>query len=511
MRKLCVVLGDQLDRHSSLFDDFDREQDCVWMAEVMEEATHVWSAKQRIAVFLSAMRHFAEDMQQQGLPVEYLQLESHVHTTLAEALAAAIETHRPEQVCVVLPGDYRVLQALQDCCEQQAVPLEVLDDRHFISTLDQFEEWAEDRKQFRMEFWYRYQRKRNKVLMEEDGKPLGGRWNYDSENRKTFGKHGPGLLPEPLQLQTDAITDEVIALVEKVYAEHPGSLERFNWPVTPQQAEDVLQHFLEAVLPYFGDYQDAMWTDQPYLYHSLLSSSLNLKLLEPFKVVRAVEQCYHDSKAPLAAVEGYIRQLLGWREYIRGLYWRYMPQWLEWNALEAGQELPAFYWHGDTGMHCMAQAIGQTMETGYAHHIHRLMVTGLFSLMYGVKPEAIHSWYLAVYVDAVEWVELPNTVGMSQYADDGMLGSKPYIASGKYIQRMSNYCKDCRYDPAQASGDDACPFTTLYWDFMQQHYDKFKAHPRMTMMYRNLERLDADKLTAIQQRATEIRSNPDGL
>jgi deoxyribodipyrimidine photolyase-related protein len=315
------------------------------------------------------------------------------------------------------------------------------------------------------------------------------------------------LLPAPVRFEPDAVTRGVLELVERHFAEHPGSLADFDWPVTPEQAQVALEDFITNRLPSFGQYQDAMWTREPWLYHSRISAAMNLKLLDPRDAIAAAERAYREKRAPLASVEGFIRQILGWREYVRGIYWAQMPEYADRNAMQAHEPLPALYWNADTEMACLRDAIGQTLQYGYAHHIQRLMVTGLYALLLGVDPRAVHEWYLAMYVDAVEWVELPNTLGMSQYADGGVMASKPYIATGKYIQRMSDHCTGCRFNPAQATGDDACPFTTLYWDYLQRHEEPMRLNQRMSLQVRNLERLDADTRAAISARASAIRSN----
>ena len=506
MRRLCIVLGDQLDRQSSLFNDFDPQQDCVWMAEVPAESTHVWSHKQRIALFLAAMRHFAAELTVKAYPLHYLKLEQHAFHTLADVLSISLQTLQPAEVRVVRPGDYRVLAEIATTCKRLGIPLKQLHDRHFLSTPQAFRDWAGERTQLRMEFWYRELRKQHHILLEDRQQPIGGKWNYDHDNRKAFPKTGPANVPDAPQQPQDNITREVIRLVQERFPQHPGTLAELHWSVTPAQAERVLERFLNTALPQFGDHQDAMWTRQPFLSHSLLASSLNLKLLHPLEVIRKAEERYWQHRAPLAAVEGFIRQILGWREYVRGLYWQHMPDWYEWNALDAQHDLPAFYWTGDTEMTCLRESIGQTLQHGYAHHIQRLMVTGLFAQLYGVKPMQVHAWYLAVYVDAVEWVELPNTLGMSQYADGGRMASKPYIASGKYIQKMSNYCQHCRFNPAKAVGQDACPFTTLFWDFLDRHEARFAAHPRMGFMVSNLRKLSATERAAIRVQAATIRA-----
>ncbi len=499
VRDLLVILGDQLDRHSPLFEGADAGRDCLWMAEVGEEATHVWSHQARIAVFLSAMRHFRDELRAGGWRVDYREIDGS-KATLSGELGRAIRELEPKRVRVVEPGEYRVLEAIRLACPK----VDVVTDTHFLSTIADFRRYAEGRKQLRLEFFYRDMRRRYGVLM--DGtQPVGGEWNYDSDNRGAFGKTGPGTVPTPMTFAPDAVTRGVLEQVRALFAEHPGQLIHFDWPVTPAQAEQALQDFLDNRLNAFGEYQDAMWTGQPYLYHSRLSVALNLKLIHPRGVIAAAEERYRSGEASLAAVEGFIRQILGWREYVRGIYWLHMPGYAAMNALDAHEPLPRFYWTGDTDIQCLRAAIGQTLEYGYAHHIQRLMVTGLFALLLGVEPKEVHEWYLAVYVDAVEWVELPNTIGMSQFADGGLMASKPYAATGKYIQRMSNYCKGCCYDPAVSTGSKACPFTTLYWDFLMRHEELLRKNQRMQMQMRNVDRLLPANQAAIQRQAEELR------
>jgi len=505
VRNLVLVLGDQLDEQSSALQGFDPTQDVIWMAEVAEESTHVWSAKQRIAVFLSAMRHLAEHLRAQGLPLVYTKLDAPDNQgTLALELARAIAALKPAGLVLTAPGDWRVLQSLRAVAQQHKLPLELRDDTHFFSTVRDFAEHAKGRKQLRLEYWYRDLRKKNGILM-EGKEPVGGQWNFDADNRESFGKAGPQNVPAPTRFAPDAITLEVIALVNQQFAAHPGTLHSFGWPVTRAQALLALQAFIKERLPLFGQFEDAMWAGEAWLYHSHLSCALNLKLLQAREVVQAAEDAYRAGHAPLAAVEGFIRQILGWREYVRGIYWTQMPDYLERNALDAQAGLPDWYWTGDTDMACLKDAIGQTLEHGYAHHIQRLMVTGLYALLLGVRPQAVHAWYLSVYVDAVEWVELPNTLGMGQFGDGGLMASKPYVASGKYIQRMSNHCKGCRFDPATSTGEKACPFTTLYWEFLMRHEPLLQKNPRMAMQLKNLARLNADARDAINTRAAQHR------
>jgi len=507
MRRLAIVLGDQLDRSSPVFDDFDPATDALWMAEDAGEATHVWSHKARIAIFLAAMRHFRDEMRDRGIDVIYHALDDERNDApegLGAKLAYDLERAAPQTVSVVLPGEYRVLESLQRAVAEAGYDLDVLEDTHFFTTPDEFGRWLDGRRQPRMEHFYREMRRRHGVLMAGD-EPAGGRWNFDEDNRKSFGKTGPKDLPTPPTFSIDDTTRAVLDLVATRFSDHPGSLERFNWPVTPAQARAGLNAFIAERLAGFGRHQDAMWTGEPFLNHSLISTALNLKLLSPREVVARAERAWEEDDLPLASVEGFVRQVLGWREYVRGIYWAYMPEYLERNALEASEPLPAFYWTGETEMACLAETIGQTLEVGYAHHIQRLMVTGLFALMLGVEPRQVHEWYLAVYVDAVEWVELPNTLGMSQYADGGLLGSKPYVASGRYVDRMSNYCRGCRFDPGARTGANACPFTTLFWDFLMRHESRFADHPRTGLMWRNLGKVDADEKRRIARQAKQLR------
>ncbi len=508
MRHLVIVLGDQLDPNASALDGFDPAHDGIWMAEVAEESTHVWSAKPRIALFLAAMRHYRDARRAAGLRVHYVELDDPANTgTLAGEIERAASQLKPARLVVTEPGDWRVWRALEAVAARLGLPLEVRVDRHFFATLQDFHVHALGRRQLRLEYYYRELRRREKILLDASGEPEGGQWNYDADNRGAFGREGPGAVPPPVVFKPDATTRDVLALVARRFADHPGDLAAFDWPLTPEEAARALDDFVQHRLPDFGLRQDAMWTNEPWLYHSRLSAAMNLKLIDPRVVVRAAEAAYRAGRVPLAAAEGFIRQILGWREYVRGVYWRHMPDYLEHNALGAREPLPAFYWTGDTEMACLRDALGQTLRLGYAHHIQRLMVTGLYALQLGVEPRRVHEWYLAVYVDAVEWVEAPNTLGMSQHADGGLMASKPYAATGKYIQRMSNYCAGCRFDPARAVGDEACPFTTLYWDFLLRHERRLAANQRMALQVKNLARLAPAERDAIRARADLIRAS----
>jgi deoxyribodipyrimidine photolyase-related protein len=509
-RHLVLVLGDQLNRDASAFDGFDSRQDAVWMAEVAEESTHVWSSKIRTALFLSAMRHFAQGLRDEGLPLRYTSLSDAGNTqSLAAELARELQAQPPQAVRMTGPGDWRVLRAIQSACAAANVPLHISEDRHFYSSPRHFAAHAKGRKQLRMEYFYREMRREHGVLM-DGAEPCGGQWNFDADNREAFGPQGPGHVPATPRYAPDAITVEVLAEVAQRFVGHPGELVDFGWPVTRTQALQALARFITERLPQFGRWQDAMWTDEPWLHHSHLSAALNLKLLNPREVVNAAEAAYRGGLVDLASAEGFIRQILGWREYVRGIYWLKMPEYAQMNALEATEPLPPWYWTGRTDMACLKDAIGQTLRLGYAHHIQRLMVTGLYALLLGVRPQAVHEWYLAVYVDAVEWVELPNTLGMSQFGDGGLMASKPYIASGKYLQRMGNHCSGCRYKPDARSGAQACPFTTLYWDFLARHESWLAKNPRTVMQVRNLARIPLAERAAIAERAAAIRAGAVG-
>jgi len=510
VRHLVLVLGDQLDLGSAAFDGFDAKRDVVWMAEVAGESGNVWSTQVRTTLFLAAMRHFRDRARKAGRRVDYCELDdTENRQTLAGELERASHRLRPQRLIVVQPGEWRVQEALQSAAKTLGLDLEIRPDRHFLASPETFAEHAKGRRQLRMEFFYREMRRRHDVLVLPSGEPEGGEWNFDHENRESFGRTAPNP-PAPRAFPPDRLTREVIALVRKRFADRPGDLDRFDWPVTPEDAEAALTDFVEHRLRDFGRHQDAMWVGEPWLYHSRLAAAMNLKLLDPRRVIAAAVAAYRAGTAPLPAVEGFIRQILGWREYVRGIYWRFMPGYLERNALGATAALPKFFWTGDVPMTCLQDAIGQSLSLGYAHHIQRLMVTGLYALMLGVDPKQVHAWYLAVYVDAVEWVELPNTLGMSQYGDGGVMASKPYIATGRYIERMSNACRQCRFDPAEAVGPKACPFTTLYWDFLLRHRDLLAANPRMGLQVRNLGNLSAERARSIQRRAEQIRRG-DGV
>ncbi len=513
-RNLILILGDQLNLDSPTFEGFDAAQDAILMVECAGEANHVWSHKARIVLFLSAMRHFYDVLASQyscALQGSYLKLGEHQFATLKAAWAHQIATLKPQKVIICEPGEYRIEQDLIALCKQTKTKLIIRDDTHFMCSKADFKHYAGAKKELRIEFFYRQMRQKYDVLM--NGKePVGGAWNYDAENRKTFGKAGPQNVPTAPQVNIDELTQAVIDDVEKYFPNHPGSLKHFIWPVTREAALQFLDDFIQHKLAGFGDHQDAMWqatnsSQSPYLWHSLLSTSLNLKLLNPREVIAAALTAYKKNNLPLASVEGFIRQILGWREFIRGVYWLDMPQMVEANHYGHMRQLPHWYWSADTQMNCMKQTVQQTMQHGYAHHIQRLMVTGMFGVLAEIDPKQMAAWYLAVYVDAVEWVELPNVAGMALYANGGRFTSKPYVASGAYIKRMSNYCSHCRYKPEVKTGADACPTTTLYWHFLIKHYDTFSRNPRTALMTKNVDRFSAEEVSAIQAQAQQLLNN----
>jgi deoxyribodipyrimidine photolyase-related protein len=506
---LIPILGDQLSIENPALRDIDKTTAVVVMAEVFTESLHVWSSRMRSAVFLSGMRHFSKMLISQGWKVEYYKLGEHKHQGLESVWAECIAKYKAKTLRVCEAGDWRVEQLTRDCATQHKLAFHLLDDDHFLISRADFARWAGKSKQLRMEMFYRHMRKRHKVLMqvEDPNEPEGGQWNYDEENRKSFPKGGPQDLPVALRYPPDAITVEVIADLKKHLPDQPGSNDAFAWPVTREQGLQALEDFITHRLSKFGPTQDAMWTDQPFLFHSLLSVALNLKLINPKEVIHQALQVYKKGRVDLPSVEGFIRQILGWREFMRGVYWLDMPDMKSANHFGYSRPLPKWYWTGDTHMQCMKQAIDQTLEHGYAHHIQRLMITGNFALLAGIEPQQVCDWYLAVYVDAVEWVELPNTAGMALFANGGRFTTKPYIASGAYVKRMSNYCKGCRYDPALRTGETACPMTTLYWSFLDRHADELGKNPRAALMMKNFERIASDERELIRNQAAKVLSN----
>jgi deoxyribodipyrimidine photolyase-related protein len=500
--QLILVLGDQLSLDISSLRAGDAACDTVLMAEVAEEASYAPHHKKKIAFVFSAMRHFAQALAAAGWRVRYVPLDDPANSgTLSGELARAL-TNRPARgVLVTEPGEYRLKTALAAWAEAGGVELRMLEDTRFLASHSDFDTWAEGRKQLRMEFFYREMRRKTGLLMQGD-QPEGGKWNFDSENRKPA--KGDLFMPSPHKIAPDATTQVVLDLVAARFGDNFGALTPFWFAVTRADALDALERFVTDALAGFGDYQDAMLTGERFLYHSVLAQYINCGLLNPLEVCWRVERAYREGRAPLNAVEGFIRQIIGWREYMRGIYWRSMPGYTQENFFGATRPLPGFYWDAKTDMACMAAAIGQTRDEAYAHHIQRLMVTGNFAMLAGVDPHQVHEWYLAVYADAYEWVEAPNVIGMSQFADGGLLASKPYAASGNYIDKMSDHCAGCHYDVKKKTGPGACPFNPLYWDFLIRNEDKLRGNPRLGQAYSTWDRMADDKKAAYRSSARAV-------
>ena len=491
------ILGDQLSHEIAGLRAACRERDCVLMVEAHAEAHYAPYHKQKLTFIFSAMRHFAEELEALGWNVRYLKLDDPRNSgDLYLEIERVVQAVSAERVILTEPGNWRLRETLVGHFERSSISYELLEDDRFLCSHGEFEAWAQDRKQLRMEHFYRRMRRKSGLLMRGDA-PIGGKWNFDAENRKTLA-NGDGL-PSPIFFPPGSLTKDVMSLVRQSFAGRFGTLETFNFAVTANQAAAALDNFIENALPHFGDYQDAMLRDSRYVYHSVLSQYINVGLLDPLAVCRRVEAAYHDGHAPLNAVEGFIRQIIGWREFVRGIYWHFMPSYLDMNYFHHKRKLPEFYWTAGTEMLCLRSSIEQTRDSAYAHHIQRLMLTGNFAMLAGVDPHQVHEWYLAVYADAFEWVEAPNTLGMSQFADGGLMSSKPYAASGNYIKRMSNYCDGCRYSVAKRSGPDACPFNYLYWNFLSRNQDKLKQNVRLRPVYRTWDRIKDSRGPDIQR------------
>ena len=495
MKTLRLILGDQLSHDISSLKDCNKTEDIILMCEVWNEATYVKHHKKKIAFLFSAMRHFAKELKENGYKVLYTKLEDEQNTGFFRSeITRAIKQQKVDHIVVTHPGEYRVLEDIKGWATNFKISVEIRTDDRFLCSPEDFALWAKGRKQLRMEYFYREMRKKYNVLM-KDNEPMGGEWNYDSKNRKP--PKDDLLIPEPYCNGIDEITREVMSLVTERFPDHFGDLEPFYFAVTRQQALQTLNLFIEQRLPNFGDYQDAMIEGEPWMYHAHISFYLNCGLLLPLECVKAAEKAYQQGKAPLNAVEGFIRQIIGWREYVRGIYWLEMPEYAQKNFFDAKHNLPDFYWTADTKMNCLHQCVLETQKNAYAHHIQRLMVLGNFSLIAGIDPVQVNEWFLSVYADAYEWVELPNVSGMTLFADGGYLASKPYAAGGSYINKMSDYCKNCNYKVTKKNGEDACPFNYLYWDFLIRNRDKLESNHRIGMMYKMYDRMGDDKKQAI--------------
>ena len=491
MSRLVLILGDQLSEDIAALAKADKARDVVVMAEVRDEGTYVRHHPKKIALVLAAMRKFAERLRDAGWTVDYTTLDDpdNAGSIVGELLRRA-EERGASEVIATEPGEWRLIDKLR----YAPLKVQICDDDRFIASHAMFEGWAEGRKALRMEYFYREMRRKTGLLMDGDD-PAGGQWNFDHDNRKP----APGDIETegPLKFEPDDTTRAVLDLVASEFGDHFGDLEPFGFATDRAGARQALAHFVEHALPCFGDYQDAMLDGEPYLYHAVLSPYINIGLLSPREVCQAVQDAYDAGDVPINAAEGFIRQIIGWREYVRGIYFLEGRDYTDRNLLAHSRDLPGLYWGAETKMRCLRQAVAQTRTHAYAHHIQRLMVTGNFALLAGVDPAQVHDWYLAVYADAFEWVEAPNTVGMSQFADGGVIASKPYVSSGAYINRMSDHCKQCSYKVTKKTGEGACPFNLLYWDFLTRHRERFENNPRMGNMYRTWDRMDEDRRKAV--------------
>ena len=503
--RLVLVLGDQLSPELSALQKADKEDDVVVMAEVADEASYVPHHPKKIAFLFASMRKFAQALRDDGWQVDYTRLDDPDNAgSITGELLRRAEQHDAAGVVYTEPGEWRLIKALGD----MPIKTHSLPDTRFIASHDDFDDWAKGRKTLRMEYFYREMRRKTGLLMDGDN-PEGGEWNFDHENRKP----APDAVDYsgPMQFTPDETVQEVLALVKDRFADNFGSLEPFWFATDRGQARQHLAHWIKRGLPKFGDFQDAMLDDNRFLYHAIIGLYINAGLLDPLEVCQKVEEAYRAGDAPLNSAEGFIRQIIGWREYVRGIYFHEGPDYTSRNGLNHDRKLPGVYWGKETKMRCMERAVAQTRDEAYAHHIQRLMVTGNFALLAGIDPAEVHEWYLAVYADAYEWVEAPNVIGMSQFADGGIIASKPYISSGNYINKMSDYCKSCSYRVQDKTGKDACPFNLLYWHFLDRHRDKFEGNPRMGNMYSVWDRMDSDKRKTVLSEADDfLRRMDDG-
>ena len=506
---LRLVLGDQLNPQHPWWRQ-PRADVVVVMMEVRAETDEVWLHAQKVLGVFAAMRDFARQLKAMGHRVRYVRIgDAHNRQSFVANLSALVAHYGASRIEWQSPDHHALDAELLSWARASGLAYEGVDSAHFLSTRDELARLMGTRKQWTMEHWYRHMRRRHGVLMSPDGQPAGGQWNFDADNRKPWR----GEVPAPTDWRSrhdhGALWQEITAAGVSTFGQ--AQAEDFRWPLNRAEALGDLHAFVQHALPHFGDYQDALPKSEPRLFHSLLSFALNLKMLHPREVIDAAEQAWQSGHAPLHAVEGFVRQILGWREYVRGVYWARMPDYLSANALQHQRPLPDWFWSGDTRMACLRAAITQSLDTGYAHHIQRLMVTGNFALLAGLSPQAVHRWYLGIYVDALEWVEVPNTLGMSQFADGGLLATKPYVSSAAYLQRMGEHCKGCAYDAKQREGERACPFNALYWDFFMRHDERLRGNHRLAMVYRNLERMSPEQRDAIRTQAQHHLARLDSL
>ncbi len=507
---LRLVLGDQLNERHSWFHKTDRDVTYVIM-EIRQETDYVKHHIQKVAAFFAAMQNFAEAIRKKGHAVVYLHLDAcDNEQTIEGNLARLITQHKFARFEYLLPDEYRLDVRMKEIAKGLPIDCRSYDAEHFLTEREAIKKQFSGKKRFLMESFYRAMRKKHDILMEKD-KPAGGRWNYDQKNRQAYDGRVP--IPDPKVFANDVSSIVKMIRTQKVKTFGEIDTRQLVWPVNRKQALEALDFFLTYCLPDFGTYQDAMTLKSWSLFHSRLSFALNTKMLHPMEVIEAAIMAWQNKtgKIEIQQVEGFVRQILGWREYMRGVYWALMPEFGSMNFLEHDGSLPDCYWTGETRMRCMREAIGQSLKHAYAHHIQRLMVTGNFALLAGVHPDQVDDWYLGVYIDAVQWVEMPNTRAMSQFADGGIVATKPYISSANYIQKMSDYCGACEYDWKQKHGQNACPFNALYWDFMERHRSKLQKNPRMAAMYRTWERMAAEKRKPYLRQAQHYRANLNEL
>ena len=484
------VLGDQLSHENPALEGVDRVLLVESRATLCGRRFH----RQKLHLVLSAIRHFAAELRGRGIEVDHRSAP-----TLREGLEAHVRDHSPDSIGLLEPssvGGRRGLGALPG--------VELVPGSLFVVHPDEFRDWAEGRRRMVMEDFYRWQRRRLGVLM-DGSEPAGGRWNLDRENRRPPPRdRRPPAVPE---LVEDEIDVEVRRDLDRLAPPCFGEDAPRQWPATAAEAEEALERFLAERLADFGPWQDAMLHGERWMWHARLSSSLNLGLLSPLDCVARAEAAYREGEASLASVEGFVRQLIGWREWVWGTYWLWQERWPHDNALGADVGLPELFWGGATDMNCVGDAIAGLRETSYAHHIERLMLFGNLMLLLGVRPEEALEWFHVAFIDGYEWVMAPNVVGMALHADGGRMMTKPYAASGRYVDRMSDHCRGCRYDPKKRTGEDACPFTTLYWDFLARHRDRFAQNRRMGPILGNLDRMEPDELDEIRARARGLRAD----
>lgn len=508
MPRLFPLLADQLTFDMASLQDFKPHEDILIFCEVRSETDYVEHHPQKIVFLFSAMRHFAKNCQDMQFKVHYVTLDDPLNTqTLISEWERLAHQYQSQDIYLTLPGEWRLTQAISAWKQRSVLNIQYFEDQRFLCNHAEFSAWAHPKKQLRMENFYQMMRKKYHILLTENGTPEGGRWNFDAENREPLKENfigSPRIFFPP-----DDMTQSVIELVQKNFSHHFGDLSEFSYACTAKEAHIIFEDFLKNHLPVFGQYQDVMVADEPFLHHSLISMYLHVGFLDALTVCRQVESLYRQGLVPLASAEGFIRQILGWREFIRGIYWLHMPDYANLNVLDAHRALPQLFWGGTTHLNCLKQVVEMTKRHAYSHHIQRLMITGNFALLTGLSPKAVTDWYLAVYIDAFEWVELPNTLGMVLYGDGGIVASKPYAASARYIDKMSSFCKNCYFKPKEMLGERACPFNSLYWNFIHQHQDKLQSNPRMAYVYATWKRFSEEKKQAILKQAQIYLENLD--